>query len=128
MSASGPKRTSWVRRDVSCYGSEPATPQYGLGATDFLFRSVLRLRLLSRQPFGPQPFQILAQGLLLLFVFGQWSIRWTEHVRFIFAFAHDVIFLSCGLRRLSCLRRSSYRDFCWWSDTVIALIGNLGSL
>src|ERR1700757_4693021 len=44
---SHPQRTSWVRRDVGCYGSEPATHNTGLGATDFLFLSVLRLRLLS---------------------------------------------------------------------------------
>jgi hypothetical protein len=97
-----------------CSGNPPGR----IGATDFLFLTVLRLRLLSRQPFGPQPFQVLAQGLLLLFVFGQWSIRWTEHVCFIFAFAHDVIFLWCGLRRLSCLRRSSFRDFCRWSGSL----------
>src|SRR6516165_7259576 len=48
---------------------------------------------LSCHSFSPQPFQILAQCFLLLFVFGQWAVRWTEYVVVvIFAFAHDVTF------------------------------------
>src|SRR6516165_3486625 len=48
---------------------------------------------LSCQSLSPQPFQILAQCFLLLFVFGQWAVRWTEYVvGVIFAFAHDVTF------------------------------------
>src|SRR6516164_5766061 len=52
---------------------------------------------LSCQSFSPQPFQILAQCFLLLFVFGQWAVRWTEYVVVvIFAFAHDVTFRRLG--------------------------------
>jgi len=51
---------------------------------------------LSCQSFGPQPFQIFAQRDLLLLVFGQRAIRWTEYVvGVIFAFAHDVTLSNC---------------------------------
>ena len=33
----------------------------------------------SCQSFSPQPFQILAQCFLLLFVFGQWAVRWSKN-------------------------------------------------
>jgi hypothetical protein len=48
---------------------------------------------LSCQSFGPQPFQIFAQRDLLLPVFGQRTVRWTEYVvGVILAFDHDVTF------------------------------------
>jgi hypothetical protein len=48
---------------------------------------------LSCQSLGPQPFQISAQRDLLLLVFGQRAVRWTEYVvGAIFAFAHDKTF------------------------------------
>ena len=51
---------------------------------------------LSCQSFGPQPFQIFAQRDLLLLVFGQRAIRWTEYVvGVIFAFTHDVTLSNC---------------------------------
>jgi hypothetical protein len=52
---------------------------------------------LSCQSFGPQPFQIFAQRDLLLLVFGQRAVQWTEYVvGVIFAFAHDVTFRESG--------------------------------
>src|SRR5215469_12578485 len=51
---------------------------------------------LSCQSFGPQPFQIFAQRDLLLLVFGQRAIRWTEYVvGVIFVFTHDVTLSNC---------------------------------
>src|SRR5215472_4081387 len=51
---------------------------------------------LSCQSFGPQPFQIFAQRDLLLLVFGQRAVRWTEYVvGVIFAFTHDVTLSNC---------------------------------
>jgi hypothetical protein len=48
---------------------------------------------LSCKSLGPQPFQIFAQRDLLLLVFGQRAVRWTEYVvGVIFAFAHDMTF------------------------------------
>src|SRR6516162_11595531 len=59
---------------------------------------------LSCQSFGPQPFQIFAQRDLLLLVFGQRAIRWTEYVvGVIFAFTHDVTLSNC--------RRWGYRKW-----------------
>jgi hypothetical protein len=58
--------------------------------------SLFRLSSLSCQSFGPQPFQIFAQRFLLLLVFGQGPIRWTEYVvGVIFLFAHDVTLSNC---------------------------------
>ena len=54
---------------------------------------------LSCQSFGFQPFHIFAQRDLLLLVFGQRAVRWTERViGVIFSFTHDVTFPS-GRRR-----------------------------
>jgi hypothetical protein len=50
----------------------------GIGCAIILV--VLRLRLLSRQSFGPQPFQVFAQSDLLLLVFGQGPIRLGDRV------------------------------------------------
>ena len=46
-------------------------------ALDALF---ILLGSFSRTAFGFQPFQVLPNRQLLLFVFGQWLFRWTECV------------------------------------------------
>ena len=65
-----------------------------LGCTAAL--SIFRCGSLSCQSFGPQPFEVFAQRFLLLLVFGQGPIRWTEYiVDVILPFAHDVTLSNC---------------------------------
>ena len=62
--------------------------------------SLALIASLSCQSFGPQPFQIFAQGNLLLLVFSQRAVRWTEYVvGVIFGFAHDVTFRTADGKR-----------------------------
>jgi hypothetical protein len=64
--------------------------------------SAVFLFSLSGQSLGSQPFQIFARRDLILLVFGQRAVRWTEYVvDVIFAFAHDVPFSKASRRRVS---------------------------
>src|SRR5215831_7014887 len=72
---------------------------------------------LSCQSFGPQPFQIFAQRDLLLLVFGQRAVRWTECVvGVIFAFAHDVTFRKRPQRLRVWLNFTAASPYCLHDD------------